>query len=410
VVQQGVRLQLGRRSVVLGALGLALLGAARAPAGDFDPAPDPGFDRWLTGFAHRATASGLSPSVVARALQGAQFLPGVIAKDRNQFEFSLAFQDYLAITLSDARIAAGRQALAARAGLLAQIEQVYAVEPRVLTALWGIESFYGQKRGTVPVISALASLAYSGRRAGFFEGQLKAAIRIVGLEGVAPAQMTGGWAGAMGHTQVIPTTYLAYARDFRGDGVADIWGDDPTDALATAAHYLSRAGWHHGTPVLQEVLIPAALTHGSPRRLKARAVKDWATAGVRPARGNFTAGGSAGILMPAGASGPAFLTWANFAALKHYNASDSYALALGLLADRIAGGQGLVGRFPPDRNGLTQGDRIAVQTRLTAQGYDTGSQDGVFGPKTTAAVKAWQTAHGLPATGLADKALLAALH
>jgi lytic murein transglycosylase len=347
-------------------------------------------------------------SVVDAALAGAQFLPGVIAKDRGQLEFSLSFEDYLAITVSEGRVAAGRAAFAARGGLLRQIEQSYGVPAQIVASIWGVESFYGTKRGTVPVMSALSTLTYEGRRAAFFEGQLLAAMQIVAM-GVRPQHMTGGWAGAMGHTQVIPTTYLAFRQDFRGDGVADIWGDDPTDALATAANYLKRSGWHKGAPWGQEVLVPKGLAPAGTKKLKARSVKDWAAKGVKPARGKFLSSGSAGLMLPAGATGPAFLVWANFGVLKHYNASDSYALAVGILSDRIAGGPGLVGKFPPDKNGLSQADRVFVQKRLTALGYDTGSVDGVFGAKTTAAVKGWQRSVGLPMTGVADGSVVAAL-
>ena len=399
-----------RRNMMLSGLALTLAPAmgGLARAGDFDPQPDAGFDKWKTRFRGHATAKGLRPAVVDASLCVAQFLPGVIAKDRNQFEFSLAFEDYLAIAMSDDRVKAGRTAFAARRGLLRQIEQSYGVKAQTVAAIWGVESFYGTKRGEVPVMSALSTLAYQGRRADFFEGQLLAAMRIVAM-GVQPGQMTGGWAGAMGHTQFIPTTYLSFGQDFRGDGVADIWGEDPTDALASAANYLKRSGWHKGAPWGQEVLAPKGIASAGTKKLKARNVENWAAKGVKPARGSFLSSGSAGLMLPAGPSGPAFLVWANFAVLKHYNASDSYALAVGLLSDRIAGGPGLVGRFPLDPNGLSQADRVVVQKRLTALGYDAGSVDGVFGPKTTAAVKGWQRSVGLAVTGVADGAVLAAL-
>jgi lytic murein transglycosylase len=396
--------------MVIWGLALAAVPVLGGPgqAGDFDPQPDAGFDAWKARFRGRALAQGLSASVVDGALASAQFLPGVIAKDRGQLEFSLSFEDYLAIAVSDERVAAGRKALRKQRGLLGQIEKTYGVPAQVVTAIWGVESFYGTKRGEVPVMSALATLCYDGRRAPFFESQLLAAMTIVAT-GVRPEHMTGGWAGAMGHTQFIPTTYLGFRQDFRGDGVADIWGEDPTDALASAANYLMRSGWQTGAPSGQEVLVPKGLVPSGTRKLKARSVKDWAAQGVQPARGAFAAGGSAGLMLPAGPTGPAFLVWSNFAVLKRYNASDSYALAVGILADRIAGGPGLVGRFPPDRNGLYQADRVLVQKRLTALGYDCGSVDGVFGPKTAAAVAGWQASQGLPVTGVADASVVAAL-
>jgi len=399
-----------RRNMVLS--GLALLAGPMLVglgfAGDFDPQPDAGFDAWKAKFRGRAVAKGLSASVVDASLSAAQFLPGVIAKDRNQLEFSLSFEDYLAIAVSEDRVAAGRAAFGARRGLLGQIEQTYGVPAQTVDAIWGVESFYGTKRGEVPVMSALTTLSYEGRRGDFFEGQLLAAMKIVSM-GVRPQHMTGGWAGAMGHTQFIPTTYLGFRQDFRGDGVADIWGDDPTDALASAANYLMRSGWQKGAPWGQEVRVPKGIAPAGTKKLKARSVKEWAAKGVKPARGAFASSGSAGLMLPAGPSGPAFLVWANFGVLRRYNASDSYALAVGILSDRIAGGPGLVGTFPPDKNGLSQADRVVVQKRLTALGYDCGSVDGVFGPKTTAAVRGWQGSRGLPVTGVADRAVLEAL-
>ena len=217
-----------RRDIVLWGLALAVMPVLGGPAqaGDFDPQPDAGFDRWKARFRNRAVAKGLPVSVVDASLGAARFLPGVIAKDRSQLEFSLAFEDYLAIAVSDERVTAGRAAFAVRRGLLGQIGQSYGVPAQILASIWGVESFYGTKRGEVPVMSALSTLVYEGRRADFFEGQLLAAMKIVSM-GVRPQHMTGGWAGAMGHTQFIPTTYLGFRQDFRGDGVADVASKQP---------------------------------------------------------------------------------------------------------------------------------------------------------------------------------------
>ena len=222
---------------MLWGLALAVMPVLGGPAqaGDFDPQPDAGFDRWKARFRNRAVAKGLPVSVVDASLGAARFLPGVIAKDRSQLEFSLAFEDYLAIAVSDERVTAGRAAFAVRAGLLGQIGQSYGVPAQILASIWGVESFYGTKRGEVPVMSALSTLVYEGRRADFFEGQLLAAMKIVSM-GVRPQHMTGGWAGAMGHTQFIPTTYLGFRQDFQGDGVADIWGEDRKSTRLNSSH------------------------------------------------------------------------------------------------------------------------------------------------------------------------------
>ncbi len=219
---------LSRRALLAG-LSAAILGAAPLRASDplFPVVPDQGYATWVRRFRDRAAQKGISDATLNTAFAGSGFIPAVIEKDRNQFEFSLTLEDYLAITVSDARVKAGRAALQKHRKLLAAIEQAYGVEPHITTAVWGIESFYGTKRGTVPTISALSTLAYEGRRAAFFEAQLIAALKILQHGDVSLANMVGGWAGAMGHTQFIPTTYAAFAVDFRGDGRRDIWSNDP---------------------------------------------------------------------------------------------------------------------------------------------------------------------------------------
>ncbi len=218
-------MQATRRAVTLG-LTAALLSACSGgtgpalgrPSASAEPAlravPNAGFDTWVAGFKARAGSAGIAASTVDTAFRGARFLPDVIVKDRNQTEFSRSLQDYLAIAASDERVSKGRAALQRHAATLAAIEAQFGVEAHVVTAVWGLESYYGERRGSVPVISALATLAYDGRRGEFFESQLIAALRILQNGDVSPAGMTGSWAGAMGHTQFIPTSYLAYAVDF----------------------------------------------------------------------------------------------------------------------------------------------------------------------------------------------------
>ena len=239
-----------------------------------------------------------------------------------------------------------------------------------------MESFYGERRGNVPVVSATSTLAYDGRRGAFFEKQLLAALRILQNGDITPARMTGSWAGAMGHTQFIPTSYQAYAVDFTGDGRRDIWSEDPSDALASTAAYLQRNGWTRGVKWGGEAGAP-----GTP----------------------------AGRTLQPQEGGPRFSVTGNFNAIKRYNNSDSYAIGVGHLADRIAGGGPLRGSFPPDQYGLTKDDRILLQKRLTARGFDTGGADGVLGPKSRKAISAYQSSRGLPATGEPSKALLNSL-
>ncbi|WP_435168861.1 lytic murein transglycosylase [Falsirhodobacter sp. 1013] len=377
---------IGRRNFTmgLGALGLSACtssftgGTSPAPAAlpdDLRPVRDAGYDAWLAAFRGRATARGITPATVDRAFRSAGFLPGAITRDRNQPESSRTLEDYLSIAVSDERVAKGRAAYARNRAILSTLEQRYGVDGTIVTAVWGLESFYGERRGEVSVIAATSTLAYEGRRAAFFEQQLMAALRILQNGDITPEGMTGSWAGAMGHTQFIPTSYEAYAVDFNGDGRRDIWSDDPTDALASTASYLARSGWTRGTRWGQEV----------------------------------TGGASGGTILQPQAGGPRFAVTGNFRAIKRYNNSDLYAIGVGHLADRIGGAGPLRGSFPPDANGLTKNDRIALQQRLTAQGFDTGGADGVLGNKSRAAISAYQTRMGQPVTGQPSLALLRSL-
>lgn len=368
----------------LGALALAGCGS-RVPAPGtqavepWPTAPNPAYDRWVAAFRDRAERNGISRATLNRAFSGAGYVPAVVERDRNQTEFKRSLEDYLAIAASDERVAKGREMMQRHGPLLRQIEARYGVEPQIVTAIWGLESRYGARRGEVPAISALSTLAYDGRRGAFYEKQLMAALRILQNGDTTPARMKGSWAGAMGHTQFIPTTYEAYAVDFTGDGRRDIWSDDPTDALASAAAYLKRSGWKHGQPWGGEVGSSAA-AWGAPKA----------------------------VIQPQ-VPGPKFVIYNNFKVIKRYNNSDSYALGIGHLSDRIAGGGPLKTPFGPDENGLTLEDRKELQRRLTAKGFDAGAADGVLGSKSRAAIGAYQDRVGLPVTGEPSADLLARL-
>ncbi|MBK5927672.1 peptidoglycan-binding protein [Rhodobaculum claviforme] len=376
-----------RRLFGLGLVSLGLAACARpVPGGpgtrardglpdDLRPVANGAYDAWVAAFRGRAAAQGIAPSTLSAAFRGTGYLPGVVTRDRNQTEFSRTLEDYLSIAVSDERVRKGRAALARHRQTLAAIEDRFGVEAEIITAIWGLESFYGERRGDVPVISATSTLAFDGRRGQFFEQQLVAALRILENGDVTPARMTGSWAGAMGHTQFIPTSYLQFAVDFTGDGRRDIWSDDPSDALASAAAYLRRNGWTRGLRWGAEV------TDSAP----------------------------SGTVIQPQAGGPRFATTANFRVIKRYNNSDAYAIGIGHLADRIGGAGPLRGSFPPDANGLTRADRIALQERLTARGFDTQGADGVIGRNTEAAIRAYQASRGLPVTGTPSQALLRGL-
>jgi lytic murein transglycosylase len=387
-------------------------GVGGAPAGAGGPsfafAANQGFDAWVEGFRPRALSRGISAATFDAAFRGAGYIPLVVERDRNQTEFSRSTEDYLSIAASEERIAKGRAAQARAGAALAAIEARYGVERQVVAAVWGLESLYGERRGDIPVVSALATLAYDGRRGAFMEGQLVAALKILQAGDTTSSRMTGSWAGAMGHTQFIPTSYLSFAVDFTGDGRRDIWGEDPTDALASTAAYLARNGWRQGQPWGLEVSRPAGLS--APGRGAARSVTDWRAAGVTAAGGGpIPDAGAASLIAPAGPSGPAFLLFRNFSVLLTYNNAENYALGVGHLSDRLAGGGPIRGSFPPDAQGLSKADRQAIQRRLTALGFDTGGTDGVIGARTISAIEAFERSRGLPVTGVATRALLQAL-
>jgi lytic murein transglycosylase len=341
--------------------------ASREADPDLIPRTTPGWTAWVEGFRGRALREGIRPEVFDAAFRGQGYVPGVVARDRNQTEFRRSFEDYLAIVASEERVGAGRAALAANRGRLEAIEARYGVPAEIVAAIWGVESRFGARRGDIPVISATSTLAFDGRRGAFFEAQTLAALRILQSGDTTPMRMVGSWAGAMGHTQFIPTSYEQSAVDFDGDGRRDIWSDDPTDALASAAAYLRDAGWRRGA-----------------------AWSDEAEGGdLTPDRG-----------------GPSFRTGPNFRVIKRYNNSDSYALGVGYLAHRIVGGGPLRGGFAPDAFGLRKPQRVALQERLTAAGFDTGGTDGVIGPRSREAIAAFQRAFGLPVTGDPSAALL----
>jgi membrane-bound lytic murein transglycosylase B len=234
------------------------------------------FDRWINGFRGRALSQGISARVFERAFQGVRYDPEVVAKDRNQSEFKREIWDYLDSAVSPVRVENGQKALRQHRRALERIEAHYGVEKEVVAAVWGMESTYGERLGDLPLIQSMATLAFDGRRGAFFEKQLIAALQILQSGDVTPENMKGSWAGAMGHTQFMPTSYLAYAVDFTGDGKRDIWSADPTDALASTAAYLKRFGWRKGMPWGVEVRVPRGASFGEAKRMPS----DWAARGV----------------------------------------------------------------------------------------------------------------------------------
>lgn len=396
-----------RRMMMAGVAALTLTacgprGVSYASSGGLPVQRNTGWDAWVGSFKSRALSQGISAQTFDRAFAQAGFTPGVVERDRNQTETRRSLEDYLAITAAEDRVAEGRGMLSRHGSTLQAIEARYGVPAHVVCAIWGIESRYGTRLGDINVISATSTLAYDGRRAAFYESQCLAALRILQSGDTAPQNLKGSWAGAMGHTQFIPTTYLAHAVDFTGDGRRDIWSPDPTDALASAAAYLADMGWQRGLTWGLEVRA-AGVAEGT------RDFGQWAAMGVRAAQGQMPASGQAELARPQGTNGPTFLLSRNFNVIGRYNNARNYMYAVGYLSDRIRGFGPLQAGFGADANGLTQPERIRIQQRLTARGYDTGGADGVIGPNSNRAIEAFQRANGMAATGQPSRELLARL-
>lgn len=354
-----------------------------------------GFEDWIKGFHTRALRQGISADVFDRAFAGVQYDADVIRRDRNQSEFTKTIWDYLDSAASDARVNNGKAALRKHGALLDRIEAQYGVDKDVIVAIWGLESAYGTFRGTNTVIGSLATLAYDARRSDFFEEQLIEALKILQSGDVRLANFKGSWAGAMGHTQFIPTSYQSLAVDFDGDGKRDIWSDDPADALASTANYLAKNGWIKGAPWGVEVRIPQGFDYTLANRDILRMPSEWAQIGIVDLDGKAVPDhGSASVLLPAGAKGAAFLIFKNFDVIETYNTADAYVIGVGHLSDRITGAGPIRSDWPRQDRALTFDERIEMQRLLTAKGFDTKKIDGKIGPLTINAVRAFQTSIG----------------
>ncbi len=373
------------------------------------PAAATAFDAWLSGFRRRAETLGIDRAVIDRALGDVSFDPAILERDENQFQFTKTVGTFLDTAVSDARIRNGQAAMRKYAADLDAIEARYGVDKQIVTAIWGLESAYGAYRGSTDVLSALATLAAASRRGAFFETQLIAALTILQRGEARPTDLRGSWAGAMGHTQFMPSSYLQHAEDFDGDGRRDIWSDDPRDALASTAAYLRTFGWTHGQPWGVEVRLPEDFDYLLADRRIEKMPSEWAALGVTGLDGRPVPDHApASILLPGGHRGAAFMIFPNFAVLERYNTADAYVIGVGHLGDRLMGGGPIRHPWPDDR-ALTHDERIELQRRLTEQGFDTQGIDARIGPLTINAVRAWQAAHGLVPDGYPSPALLAHL-
>lgn len=380
-----------------------------AAAGADEPALAQRFARWLAEFSHSAREAGIAETTLRAAFDDVRYLPRVIELDRAQPEFTRTTWDYLDRALTPRRIAQGQQMLLLHQREADAAAARHGVPPAILVAIWGLESSYGANTGDIPTIDALATLGFDGRRADWARGQLLAALKILQNGDIDRAQMIGSWAGAMGQTQFLPSSFLAYAVDADGDGRRDIWAS-VGDVMFSTANFLARSGWQAGQPWGAEVVLPAGFDVGLADPQLRQSSARWAALGVLPvADGALPALDDAALLLPAGARGPAFLVGPNFRAILRYNNSTSYALAVGLLAQRLAGGPGVSTPWPRDQQALSRSQLVELQTALNRRGFDSGAADGLMGPTTRDAIRRYQRSLGLPADGYPDLGLLQGL-
>lgn len=381
---------------------MAFAGFAAAPA----LAQDGPFEDWREGFAGQLRADGVRDATVSSMLDGLEPDDRVIDRDRTQPEFVRPIWQYLDSAVSPERIANGRRAKDRVGTTLNQIEDRFEVDGETLVAIWGLESAYGAIQGDFDVVRSLATLAWEGRRRNFAETQLRAVAQMIENGYARREDLRGSWAGAMGHTQFIPATYMERAVDFDGDGRRDIWNSE-ADALASAANLLARAGWRHRDPVFAEVRLPSGFDYAGWNESRRQTVAEWAGAGIRPAQGEFSSEDlhrEARLIIPAGADGPGFLAFRNFEALLRYNNSTAYVLGVGYLAEAIAGRGSRAENWPEDNPPISRSQSQQLQQALTALGHDTGGVDGIIGPNTRSALRDFQRAQGLEPDGYAGRA------
>lgn len=367
------------------------------------------FAAWLAAFRPVAQAAGVDETTLRAALDPAQLRPRSIELDRSQPEFTRSTWDYLDSAVSPTRVSNGQARLAQVRVEADAATARHGVPAPVLVAVWGMESNYGANFGDVPVIDALATLAFEGRREAWARGELIAALKIIQQGDIDREHMIGSWAGAMGQTQFMPSAFLARAVDADGDGRRDIWRSLP-DVLASTANYLRQAGWVSGEACAPELRLPDGFDPERADPATRQDASQWATEGLRLADGSaLPAMAEASVLQPAGARGPAFLVGRNFRAVLRYNNATSYALGVCLLAQRIDGGPGVQAAWPREQRALSRSEVKALQAALNQRGFATGQPDGLAGPATRAALRAWQRSVGLPADGFPTATVLQAL-
>lgn len=362
---------------------------------------DATFTTWLEALKEDARKDNISEKTITKTFDNAQYLPRVVVLDRTQPEFISTFFSYIQKRVTQARVAAGRDQLKKQDALFKNIEKKYGVPKNILVAFWGLETNYGSNKGDFGLPSALMTLAYEGRRASFFRGQLIDMMHIVDAGHADIVEMRGSWAGAMGHMQFMPSTFLAYSSDGDGDGRNDIWNSLP-DAFSSAANYLSSIGWRQGEPVALEVRLPANFEYYQAQLGIRQNTRDWANLGVTKINGtSLPLLDNSAIILPQGWQGPAFLVATNFDVVMKWNRSINYALSVSHLADQLLSDNPIVNGWSVSNVAITFNQAWAMQAKLNQLGYDSGKPDGFPGTKTQDAIRSYQLKNHLPADGYA---------
>ena len=350
-----------------------------------------------------ARNAGVSESTTVDILGQVKLLPKILSYDRNQPEFVQTFTDYFSKRVTNWRVNKGREKLAEHRDFLSQLTQQYGVPAHYLIAFWGLETNFGGIKGKTPTIPALTTLACDKRRSAYFSAELIQALLLLERENLNYKDMIGSWAGAMGHTQFMPTSYMKYARDGDADGKVDLWNNE-LDALASAAHFLQNLGWQTGFKWGREVLLPKDFNYQLAGKSYPQTLSFWSQQNVTQVSGK-TLGDSdlkAALLVPAGHTGSAFMVYPNFDVILRWNNSEYYGIAVGHLADRIDG-QGSLSKPLPDLPNYTLAEMQKFQDKLNKLGFDVGEADGILGPATRKGVRAFQVTFGLIADGYPSK-------
>ena len=362
----------------------------------------------LAGLEQRALTAGVSEATIRDVIDNVERVERVIRLDRNQPEFTRTFADYYTRRVTDARVRQGRELFERHRALLTEVQLQFGIPAHYLLAFWGLETNFGGYFGKIPTTNALATLACDQRRAEFFSDEFVAALRILDAGDIERPNMLGSWAGAMGHMQFLPSVFLEYAIDGDGDGRRNLWGSVP-DAMSSAGNFLRGLGWQPGLRWGREIRLPQDFDYGLAGRGNRRPLAEWVGLGVTDAYGGALPPLEieAAVLVPAGHEGPAFFAYQNFDVIMRWNRSEYYAIAVGRLADRIAGGVPLT--RDPDTGGepVTRDAVRRLQQNLATLGYDVGKPDGIFGPATSSALSAFQQSRDVIADGHLDSDAIA---